>query len=438
MRSASVVPQALAGICILGIAIGEAAAEEKTPRSTASELRVLPTTKCLWSEYSVSADRSVATAIFEALAPGLIDTGVTWIGEILKEAGERKVVPRYGATSLSAGPDFTLPSCLQLVYGNFMLTGTQAFVSDADVTETSKKLYENLAKTYFATDGQNGPDFWLELEIRYFPIARNAGDAYQSPTAYALVPTKLLWNRSIVSGKTEAKKDLLVFVNVAAPATAANEATTGFSDKSASVARLSWYGLSAGRPAMNAKFVGQPDIDGIFNDGLPPTASAWAPFPAIDKNQPLVIWANVTEARDGIKAFKKLGEALSARKAEVSTAIGNAVLPSNREKAETAEQAAEVTSLKGYITTLSAARVQAETIRQECKKYHDAITGGDAAAISGAKSKVIEAVGVMLDKIISARDAGRKLSPPQDPYSDEVIQELTLNQAKPEACDVEL
>jgi len=250
---------------------------------SATELRIYPTQRCIWSDHGEierTSEKGIFGGVFEALAPGLIDTGIAWIGEMLKEAGERKVVPRYAAASVGAGPGYTLPNCLQLVYGTFTLEGGSPSPETSDVA--NKELLSDVSSKYFAT-AEESPDLWLEAEIHYFPEERYIDGVYQSPTAYALVPTRLSWNRSLMNGKPVARRDLLVFVNVSAPVSAANEATTGFSNNPASVARLSWYALSAGKPSVNTVPGGRSSLFGlrrgkalillptIFTTNLPPS-----------------------------------------------------------------------------------------------------------------------------------------------------------------------
>jgi hypothetical protein len=390
------------------------------------------------------------------LAPGLIDTGIAWIGEILKDAGDRKIIPHYAAAAISAGPSYQLPTCLQLVYGTFDLSGSTPPISNpagVDPQQWNQLKAQGLLNT---VDGQP-PHLWLEVEVHYFPQSRTINGAYQPPTAYALVPTRLNWNRSTVSGKPMSPRDLLVFINVAAPASAANEATTGFSKDPSSVARLSWYHLPAGKPAIDTVFAGrtpfatparvasqgtndgtadaiQPEVDEPINARLPPTASAWAPFPSTDKDQPVVFWANITEARDGIKALKKLGEALAARKSEVSTALGTSLIPSQRDAAELTRNTAEITDYKTYLTAVTASYQQSESFKQACLKYAAAAVGTDAAAISQALVAARTEGSKWLEQMYTAKQAGLKLEPIQQPYPDSTMQQLQTNLAGAKVC----
>lgn len=95
-----------------------------TERPSATGLRVIPTAECIWSDYKApkpATDRSAFAGVLEAFAPGLIDTGIGWIANMLQQAGQRKVTSRIASTGLLVGPSHQLPSCLQIVHGTFSL-----------------------------------------------------------------------------------------------------------------------------------------------------------------------------------------------------------------------------------------------------------------------------------------------------------------------------
>lgn len=385
----------------ISVAAVTALAVASAPNTWAQEvagqevLRVIPTNHCFWSKYEApqpSKDLALP-ALVAALAPGLIDAGIGWIANVLKKAGERKTTSRIGAVAVTLGPDHPLPSCLQIMYGKFAfedgqpdLAGIAPAVNDA--------LLERLRRSGMIATSDGGlPDMWLEVEIHYspeVPISKSDG-----PSAYALVPTQLSWNRSIQNGKPQGKRDLLVFVNFTAAASAAEESTIGINAQSTAVSRLTWYKLSAGKPAINTtlagRFWGAPaDVPEaaqgtqLLINALPVTASSWAPFPDIKKNTPINIWVNVTEAKDGIRILGTLGEVLDKQKTAVSTIVQNQVLPANRQTVRNDKETAEIDAQLAYGKSVAKAEASERKYTFACKML------GDHVAAHGVSDSTVE------------------------------------------------
>jgi len=132
-----------------------------------------------------------------------------------------------------------------------------------------------------------------------------------------------------------------------------------------------------------------------------------------------------------------LGEALAARKAEVSAALGAAILPSEKDAAEVAAATAEIDALKAYLAAATTTYLQASTFKQECKKYEAAVAANDQTATDAALIKVIEETGKLLEQMNNARALGLKTSPKQQPYSDQVMRDLQIKMSQPQlACEV--
>lgn len=284
--------------------------------------------------------------------------------------------------------------------------------------------------------------------MRYAPAQAFEGD--DGPTSYALVPAFLAWTRSIANAKPTGRRDLLVFVNIAAPSSVAEEATSGLGADAASVARLTWYGVSAGRPVVNTLLAGatlddkskktdRPKPVGL--ESLPATSSGWTPFPAIQSDIAMNVWVGVSEAKDGIPLLQKLGEALDARKGEVSVAVQDQVIPSRRaevarvERSQSSQQ--RVAQMQARAKVDGAARAYKTACLALQLHFEDGASDPpDANALNADVEAARTAYGEYVERIEDYRKMMGTVDAGDAEYSEQRVRQLMADNLGEKTCGV--